>query len=310
MFGLPLQNQKDNLVSLNAVKAKEDETLIVLCDMGYDTGRYSHVKVQFGIVDVRTVKSDVDIDDENNEGYQRNLTPKRILDITNDFHYSRLNPITICLRKNENGTLDRYNVDGQARVSSVRILYKKGELSSPMIPCVILSNTTKEDEAMLFGSQDDGTTTLRAAQKAKSLYIGKEEKICSLSNTLKECGIDLFKDVQAHKTIQDLFDGCNVDNFKRVATAINKSWLNGTKAQKKNATCAEIFTGLKIFYDKYADSIDDKYFIKKLSMTTPNAVRELFENYSNKLDPDRKFLKTFAEIYNKSKRSENRIDYL
>ena len=86
--------------------------------------------------------------------------------------------------------------------------------------------------------------------------------------------------------------------------------MNGTKSQRKNATCGEILTGLSIFYSKYADSIDDKIFANKLSMTTPDAVRELFENYKNKLDPDRKYLKTFTEIYNKSRRSNNRIDYI
>ena len=282
---------------------KEDDTLIILFDMGYDTGRYSHIKVQYGLVDARTVQSAISDEDG---GYQRILNSKRIIDITSDFHWARLNPITICIRKDGN----RYNVDGQARVSSVRTLYRKGEISSPMIPCVILTNTTLEDEAMLFGTQDDGKTQLRENQKVKSKYIGKDENICDLANVLEECGIGLFKDIQAHKTIQEIYHNIDKEIFKRFCKVINKAWLNGTKSQRKNATCGEILTGLSIFYSKYADSIDDKIFANKLSMTTPDAVRELFENYKNKLDPDRKYLKTFTEIYNKSRRSNNRIDYI
>ena len=282
---------------------KEDDTLIILYDMGYDTGRYSHIKVQYGLVDARTVQSAISDEDG---GYQRILNSKRIIDITSDFHWARLNPITICIRKDGN----RYNVDGQARVSSVRTLYRKGEISSPMIPCVILTNTTLEDEAMLFGTQDDGKTQLRENQKVKSKYIGKDENICDLANVLEECGIGLFKDIQAHKTIQEIYHNIDKEIFKRFCKVINKAWLNGTKSQRKNATCGEILTGLSIFYSKYADSIDDKIFANKLSMTTPDAVRELFENYKNKLDPDRKYLKTFTEIYNKSRRSNNRIDYI
>ena len=282
---------------------KEDDTLIILYDMGYDTGRYSHIKVQYGLVDARTVQSAISDEDG---GYQRILNSKRIIDITSDFHWARLNPITICIRKDGN----RYNVDGQARVSSVRTLYRKGEISSPMIPCVILTNTTLEDEAMLFGTQDDGKTQLRENQKVKSKYIGKDENICDLANVLEECGIGLFKDIQAHKTIQEIYHNIDKEIFKRFCKVINKAWLNGTKSQRKNATCGEILTGLSIFYSKYADSIDDKIFANKLSMTTPDAVRELFEKYKNKLDPDRKYLKTFTEIYNKSRRSNNRIDYI
>lgn len=284
-------------------KEKEDDTLVVLYDMGYDSGDYSHVKVQYGLVDSRTVQSAIS---EEDGGYQRILNSKRIVDITSDFHLARLNPITICIRKDGN----RYNVDGQARVSSVRTLYRKGEISTPMIPCIILTNTTLEDEAMLFGTQDDGKTQLREHQRVKSKYIGKDEKICDLAETLEECGIGLFKDIQAHKTIQEIFDNTDTEIFKRFCKVISKAWLNGTKNQRKNATCGDILNGLSVFYSKYADVIDDKNLANKLSMTTPDAVRELFENYKNKLDPDRKYLKTFTEIYNKSKRSNNRIDYI
>ena len=42
---------------------KEDDTLIILYDMGYDTGRYSHIKVQYGLVDARTVQSAISDED-------------------------------------------------------------------------------------------------------------------------------------------------------------------------------------------------------------------------------------------------------
>lgn len=281
---------------------REEETLIILYDMGYDTGRYSHIKIQYGLVDARTVHSAIR---EDEGGYQRLLNSKRIIDITGDFHWSRLNPITICIRADGN----RYNVDGQARVSSVRTLYKKGEISTPMIPCLILTNTTLEDEAMLFGTQDDGKTPLREYQKAKSKYIGRDKKICGLSDALGECGIRLFTDIQAYKTIREIYDNTNLEVFKRFCRVISCAWLNGTKAQKKNATCGDILTGLSIFYSKYADEIDDRNMIKALSEKTPNAVKELFENYKNDLDPDRKYLKTFTVLYNKGKR-KGRIDYV
>lgn len=281
---------------------KKKEDLIILYDMGYDTGQYSHIKIQYGLVDARTVQSAIEVDEG---GYQRLLNSKRIIDITKDFHWSRLNPITICIRKSGN----RYNVDGQARVSSVITLYNRGEISTPMIPCLILTNTTLEDEAMLFGTQDDGKTPLREAQKAKSKFIGKDKKICGLADALMECGIRLFTDVQAYKTIREIYDNTDLDVFKRFCSVISKAWLNGTKAQKKNATCGDILTGLSIFYSKYADEIDDRYLIKKLSEKTPDSVRKLFDNYKNELEPDRKYLKTFTVLYNKGKH-KGRINYV
>ncbi len=281
---------------------KKAEDLIILYDMGYDTGAYSHIKIQYGLVDARTVQSAID---EEDGGYQRILNSKRMIDITKDFHWSRLNPITICIRKDGN----RYNVDGQARVSSVITLYRRGEISTPMIPCLILTNTTLEDEAMLFGTQDDGKTPLREYQKVKSKYIGKDKKLCGLVDTLADCGIRLFTDVKAYKTISEIYDNTDLETFKRFCRVISCAWLNGTKAQKKNATCGDILTGLSIFYSKYAQEIDDQSFIKKLSDKTPDMVKELFENYENKLDPDRKYLKAFTVIYNNNRR-KGKIDYV
>lgn len=294
-----LEKFKKNVLVDNGKKV---EDLIILYDMGYDTGRYSHIRIQLGLVDARTVQSAID---EEDGGYQRLLKSIRVVSITQNFHWSMLNPITICIRADGS----RYNVDGQARVSSVRTLYKKGEISTPMIPCLILTNTTLEDEAMLFGTQDDGKTPLREYQKAKSKYIGKDEKICELADALMDCGIRLFTDVQAYKTIREIYDNMDSDVFKRFCKVISNALLNGTKAQKKNATCGDILTGLSVFYSKYADEIDDKNLIKKLSEKTPDAVRKLFDNYKNELDPDRKYLKTFTVLYNKGKRKD-RIDYV
>lgn len=290
---------KRNMLVDNEKKA---EDLIILYDMGYDTGRYSHIKIQYGLVDVRTVHSAID---EEEGGYQRLLNSKRIMAITRDFHWSRLNPVTISIRQDGY----RYNIDGQARVSSVRTLYKKGEVSTPMIPCLILTNTTLEDEAMLFGTQDDGKTPLREYQKAKSKYIGRDKKLCGLADALGDCGIRLFTDVKAYKTICEIYDNTDLEVFKRFCKVISGAWMNGTKAQKKNATCGDILTGLSIFYSKYAREIDDQSLIKKLSDKTPDMVKELFENYENKLDPDRKYLKTFTVLYNNGRRKD-RIDYV
>ena len=294
-----LEKFKKNVLVDNG---KKMEDLIILYDMGYDTGRYSHIRIQLGLVDARTVQSAID---EEDGGYQRLLKSIRVVNITQNFHWSMLNPITICIRADGS----RYNVDGQARVSSVRMLYKKGEISTPMIPCLILTNTTLEDEAMLFGTQDDGKTPLREYQKAKSKYIGKDEKICELADVLNGCGIRLFTDVQAYKTIREIYDNTDLDVFRRFCKVISNAWLNGTKTQKKNATCGDILTGLSIFYSKYADEINDKDLIKKLSEKTPDTARELFENYKNDLDADRKYLKTFTMFYNKGRR-KGRIDYM
>ena len=81
-----LEKLKRNMLVDNE---KKPEDLIILYDMGYDTGKYSHIRIQLGLVDARTVKSATE---EEEGGYQRLLKSKRVVDITGDFHWSRLNP--------------------------------------------------------------------------------------------------------------------------------------------------------------------------------------------------------------------------
>ncbi len=108
-----------NILPGKSVATKKDDTLVILYDIGYDTGRYSHIKVQYGVVDARTVRSAF-LNEDN--GYQRNLSTDGIIGIVKDFHWAKFNPITICIRQDG----DRYNIDGQARVSSVITLYRRG----------------------------------------------------------------------------------------------------------------------------------------------------------------------------------------
>ena len=130
-----------------------------------------------------------------------------------------------------------------------------------------------------------------------------------MADALRDCGIRLFTDVKAYKTICEIYDKTDLEIFKRFCRVISSAWLNGTKSQKKNAMSGDILIGISLFYSKYAQEIDDQSLIKKLSDTTPDMVKELFENYENKLDPDRKYLKAFTVIYNNNRR-KGKIDYV
>jgi hypothetical protein len=283
----------------------ENDDLIILYNLGYDTGKYSHIHIQVGMVDVRTLRSE----NKNKISYQRILTEKcgRLFkinrDIIRDFHLSKFDPVTITIR---NGI--RYVIDGQGRVLAVKYLYSHGKISSPMIPCKILQNVTLEDEAMLFATQNDGQVPLTVQEKTKAKVIGKDQKTIIIKDMLLKNKLDFgFNNgkVYAYKTLDKLFDEVGVKTLDRVLYVISEAWENG---QVKNSTSADILKGLSVFYKRFGKQIIDDSFIPRLAKTTPDVIRNDFKNYDTKSDWQHKFLKTLSLIYD-ANRKTGRLNY-
>jgi hypothetical protein len=291
---------------MEAAFKPDDDGLVVLYDLGYDNGKYQHIQVQMGMVDVRTLRSETN----NKNGYQRLLNENRkrrlfkINELIRDYHPARFDPITISIR---NGY--RNVIDGQGRLVAIKFLYNKGKLSSPMIPCKILQNATYEDEAMLFATQNDGQVQVNNQEKTKAKIIGNDEKTIIIKNMLLKNKLDFgFNNgsIQAYKTVEKLYDEIGVNRLDRIFYVISEAWDAG---QVKNSTSADILKGLAVFYKNYYRHIVDDSFVQKLTKVTPDAVKDSYKSYDVKIEPNRKYLKTFSMIYN-ANRKAGKINYV
>lgn len=293
--------ETDGNLAISSNNFQINDSLKIMWEMGFDQGKYSHIKVSFGLVDVRTLTSEI----KEGYGYQRLLHKKRVDEIVENYLKARFDPITISIRDGK-----RNIIDGQARVSAMRKLFKIGSLYSPMIPCKILQFATVEDEALLFAEQNDGQTTVLEKDKVNAKLIGKDEKIVAINNMLNRHGLGYSVsgkgNINANKTLEKLYDTMDHELLNRALNTISQSWESG---QVKNSNSADILKGITTFYKHFGNEIDDEYFVSKLIKTTPDVVRRSFKNWENPLDRNRQYLKALSIIYNKGIKS-NKINYL
>lgn len=271
-----------------------NDTLEILYDYGYDSGKFEKIKVCLALVDIRTINSDV-------QEIQREVTVKRVNEIVKDFHISRLDLPTIAIMK----TGERRCLDGQARIVSMRTLFREGKINSPMMPCKVLFGANQEELAELFSRQDEGKTVLREVDKTKAELVWKDTTK-SLNDILKNNNISLMADVKAHTAIKKVFANTTLDVFNRMVNVLSSSW---DVKNTKNALSSQILSGLHCFYGLYSNEIDDMVLIGKLRKMSPDKIISDYKSYDVSNDKNRKYLKTFTMIYNKSKKN-NRIDYV
>ena len=280
------------------------EDLVVLQDYGYDTGRFEHINVSVGLVDVRTLSSVIDNSDK--EGYQRELTQQRINKILDvGFHISKLDPITISLRDNK-----RLLIDGQARSQVWKILFLKGAIATPMIPCKILQNATEKDERILFGTQDEGKSAMTPKAVTKSL-TGADKAITALDDMVKKHGMNLRSgkgSISGHVALKtqflQSFSSKNRDFelaiIERAIKVLSQSYEEG---KIRNSTSTPMIKAMLCLYKNYFMTIDDEWLINKLRKTTPDAIIEEFKAYKSKLDKNRMYLKPLTKLYNNHRKS-------
>lgn len=273
------------------------DTMQVYRDCGYDNGQFAHIKLFRAEVDVRTINSDI----EGETGYQRRLRAARVNEIVNNFHPIKLDPITIAIMPNG----ERKCLDGQARTVALRILYKNGIISSPMVDCKVIYGATPRDLAEIFSRQDEGKTNLSPSERTNA-ELGWKDPIIRLNQILDSYGINLMNDVRCHQTIKNIFNETETEIFERIIYVITASW---NIKKNKDALSSKMLNGLSCFYNIFAEDIDDVDFVKRLTKITPERVFKDFEGYNVSFDKKRKYLKTFSVLYN-NRRKTNRIDYV
>ena len=301
----------------------KDGTLIKFHDMGHDmNGRFSHINVSYGIVDVRKTRSK--FFKKNNdgvwEGYQRTPTQERIYNITKDFSKAQLNPITVAVMPDGIDV-----IDGQGRNSAIRTLYREKKITSYYIPCVILENASENDCGMIFSKQYENTVYVGSKCRAKVEAVCNNEETVAFLTRLVKNGLPIY-----NETTKEIYHGFNaVDTYKsvykefksdlktfdKIIKVISGAWVSNETSGSliaPRALQAEIIRGLAEMYVRYKDEINDAAFIKRLSKFTPADILDTIVRNTPKkteaiTDKKYKYIRTFVDIYNSARQPKKLV---
>lgn len=301
----------------------KDGTLIKFHDMGHDmNGKFSHINVSYGIVDVRKTRSK--FFHKNNdgvwEGYQRTPTQERIDNITNDFSKVQLNPITVAVMSDGIDV-----IDGQGRNSAIRTLYHEKKITSYYIPCVILENASENDCGMIFSKQYENTVYVGSKCRTKVEAVCNNEETVEFLTRLVKNGLPVY-----NKTTKEIYHSFNaidtyrsvyrefksdLKTFDRVIKVIAGAWVSNETSGSliaPRALQAEIIRGLAEMYVRYKDEINDAAFIKRLSKFTPADILDTIVRNTPKkteaiTDKKYKYIRTFVDIYNSARQPKKLV---
>lgn len=310
------KSQSNNLVS-----PFDNGTLIKLYECGHDnSGRFSHINVSFGLVDVRKTKSNFYTKNTDGiyNGYQRVPTQKRIEGITNNFTKTRLNPITVAVI---NGNVEI--IDGQGRDTAVKSLYRQKKVDSFYIPCTILENATEDDCGILFAEQYEGTVRIDSKSRTKVKAAHNDTDTIAFLNRLVQNGLPVYNnetkeihnELHALSTYRSIYNSFKNDmnTFDRMIKVIASVWVTNEASGRMimpKALSNTILKAFSEFYKKFSNDINDKALITRLKNYTPQDILECIDDNTPKnkkiakiSDKKAPMVKALVSVYNSHRQS-------
>lgn len=237
--------------------------------------------------------------------YQRPVEEKVVDRLIAEWDDRLLDPLTISFRDG------RFNlIDGQHRIAAAR---KKNGGRDVMMPCMVFSGLTYEQEAELCYKLDKAKRRLSLAQSTNALMeSGTNEEINEIRRILQQEGFVWAlnkRRAKAHEiaiteAVVHAYHDLGATLFARMLHLLEITWHGD--AGCLNAT---MFAGMSLFIKTYGSILDDKAFAQRLSLFDPiEIVRRSKADFSTS-NRGLRCAKVILEKYN-SKRGGRKLDYL
>ena len=129
-----------------------------------------------------------------------------------------------------------------------------------VVPCMVYTGLTQEDEAFLFATQTGTSSKVKVNLRLRALYLSGDPNVTRLHDTLEGLGVRLdFTDHQgqckivAYSTIYKIFLNLSQREFIDMMQTILKAWPDSPERLSK-----EMLNGMYYFFSIYGDEFDKK----------------------------------------------------
>jgi len=199
----------------------------------------------------------------------QNVFDQSIVDkIVNEFSKSLLRPLEVSYRDGQ------YNViDGKHRLTGIKELEKLTNVKIP-VPCWVHYGLTSEGECKLFVDLEKEKRSIGSMELYKAAYEANDDFTVNFVDTIRKVGFifdfcSTSKNGRVHMTTtpSKVLDKLGQVDFERFLTLLYDTW-NGDK----NFLSQRFINGFCNFYENYKNEINDKLFIKRLSLLTKDEI--------------------------------------
>lgn len=198
--------------------------------------------------------------------YQRRLDEKKIRNIVSDPSPLLFGYFVVSQRANG----DLYVVDGQHRLVAVRRLTAElEETRDVLLPCLVYTGLTPEQEASFFARLNTSRTGLKSVEVFVAKLHAKDSTAIAIKNAVEELGLKLHLgrgirkagSVSSVKLLSDIYERDGIDMLQEVLRLIITTW----GPDNREAFSQRMIQGVYEFWRRYRFIVNRKRLVEQLS---------------------------------------------
>lgn len=200
--------------------------------------------------------------------YQRPVKPEYVDSLIRKWDNTLLTPLVVSFRDG-----NFYVVDGQNRIAAMR---KMADDKDVIVPCLIYTGLTYEQEAELYYKLDQAKGRLKLSHAVKALLeSGSDAEIIDVKRRMEESGFIWVLDrptgeafeITATRAVISAYRLLGGAAFSRMMGLMAGAW-HGTSSSLK----ASMLSGMALFLKIYETELNDRSFIKRMSTVDPEEI--------------------------------------
>lgn len=229
--------------------------------------------------------------------YQNVFNPKIVKKIILEFDKKLLQPLEVSYRDGQ------YNVvDGKHRLTAIKEIESKTGIKIP-VPCWVHYGLTEEEECNLFVELVKKRRKISSMELYKAAYESGDEFTVNFVETIRKVGFifdfeGTSKNGRIHMTStpSSIFEDLGQKRFEKYLTLLYKTW-NGNK----DFLGRDFMNGLHAFFNAYENDIEEKLFVKRLSIMKKDDISS-FVYKQNRKDTWKVMALAIFQKYNRNKK--------
>lgn len=203
--------------------------------------------------------------------YQRPVEQKDVDRIIREWNDREITPVVVSFRDG------KFNVvDGQHHIEAMR---QKAGGRDVIVPCIIHTGMTYEDEAALYARLDRNKKRLTLRQHTKAVVeAGSDAKVMEVKRLTEEVGFvwalkeptgEPFE-IAPIRALLNAYQLLGGEAFARMLSLLAGAW-QGTP----NSLKASMLSGMALFVKTYETELSDRAFIRRMSIVSPEEIIRL-----------------------------------
>lgn len=237
--------------------------------------------------------------------YQRPVNPEDVDRLIAKWNPCLLTPIVVSFRDGN------FNVvDGQHRIAAMRKMAGGGDV---IIPCIIYTGLTYQQEAELYYMLDQTRGKLRLSHATKALVeSGSDAAMLDVKRRVEDAGFVWALDrptgepfeISATRAVINAYRLLGGEAFSRMLELIAGTWHGTPKSLKSS-----VISGMALFLKTYEVELVDQTFIRRLSAVGPEEIiqRGKLDFSTNKAAL--RFARVILSKYNGQQRGGHKLPY-